>query len=234
MYHRPTLEGPDGPQVANLSASGSLWKDALILRDDVSHSMWSQLEGRALKGPAAGTRLATYPFERTTWGAWKAKHPNTLVLEKEAESRQPQSVYASYFSDPQAFGVLGTGNPDERLPGKELVLGVRGTHDRVAVPLRALERDGAGAVAFQLDGEQAICVYDREHDAARCFRAAGATPLVYGEDPSPVIARGDARWDLEGRPLAGGDGTPLEAVDATPVFWFAWAEAYPMSRIERP
>jgi hypothetical protein len=225
------IESQDGPTYANLSASGSLWKDALILRDDVSHSLWSQLEGWAVRGSQEGAQLETYPFERTTWGAWKSRHPDTQVLFKPTDSRRAHSVYASYFSDDEALGIFGTDNPDDRLPGKELVIGVRHAGATVAVPLAELKR--AGGVAFELDDGQAICVWDGVTEAARCFRTAGTEPFSIETGDAAIVTRGESRWQLDGRPL-GESRAPLQQLDATPVFWFAWAAAYPATRVERP
>lgn len=248
MYRRPSIKAKAGDEtrVANLSASGSLWKDALILRDDVAHSLWSQLEGRAIRGSQRGESLATYPFERTTYRAWKERHPETLVLLKESAARgRTTSVYASYFNDDDRMGIFGSENPDARLEGKALVLGVQGAREKVAIPIQELRR--ARWISFDFESGQAICVYDQQHDAIRCFRAPQSTPFKLvgpagmgdpaigsGEEESRnLITLGDDAWDLQGLPAAAGL-QPLPVVDTTPVFWFAWAQAHPSTRVERP
>jgi hypothetical protein len=233
VYRRPEIETDEGAQAANLSASGSLWKDALIMRDDVSHSMWSQLEGRAVKGPATGQTLATYPFERTTYAAWKAKHPNTLVLKKDPRAQQRRaSVYASYFADDEALGVFDSTNPDERLPGKALVLGFVGNAEQVALPMRGLRE--RGWVGFELDGEPVVCVFEDDTKTHRAFRMGrhGAA-VVEGDGEERVIVAGDDRWQLNGAPLTAEVGA-LAPLVHTPVFWFAWVQGYPGTRIVEP
>ena len=232
MYRRPAIESPDGVQFANLSASGSLWKDALIMRDDVSNSMWSQLEGWALKGSERGSRLDTYPFERTTYAAWKARYPNTLVLRKEAGERdQRQSVYADYFSNEGALGIFGTPNPDERYPGKKLVLGFIGQGEQVAIPYDELKRKGWAS--FELDGKPAICVHDRERQAVRGYLTADGPARVESAGDAHLIVAGDQRFGLDGEPRADGVAA-LEPLLHTPVFWFAWAQGFPETRVVTP
>jgi hypothetical protein len=52
----------------------------LVLVDDATGSFWSQVLGRAICGPREGDRLTVRPSTVTTWGAWRAAHPETDVL----------------------------------------------------------------------------------------------------------------------------------------------------------
>lgn len=101
--------------------------------DRVTGSLWSQVKGEAVAGPLKGKRLAHLPSELTTWTDWKRRHPDTLVLVK---PRQAGSAYADYHDDPGKIGVLGTVNPDPRLPAKTLVLGIEHNDRYAAIPIR--------------------------------------------------------------------------------------------------
>ena len=48
--------------------------------DELTGSFWSQGIGRAICGPAAGTDLEIVPSTVTTWGEWRADHPEGEVL----------------------------------------------------------------------------------------------------------------------------------------------------------
>ncbi len=48
--------------------------------DHETQSIWSQPWGRAINGDLIGTELLLLPSQLTTWGAWKAERPNTLVM----------------------------------------------------------------------------------------------------------------------------------------------------------
>jgi len=52
----------------------------LVMLDDVTGSYWSQFLGRAICGPAEGTRLEIRPSTVATWGDWRRDHPATDVL----------------------------------------------------------------------------------------------------------------------------------------------------------
>lgn len=60
--------------------SGLLYQQNLLLFDQETESLWSQLRGQALTGPLAGTPLRLLPVSMTTWRNWQAEHPQTLVL----------------------------------------------------------------------------------------------------------------------------------------------------------
>lgn len=60
--------------------SGLLYQRNLLLFDHATESLWSQLLGRAVAGPLAGTSLRLLPVNMTTWRSWKAEHSQTLVL----------------------------------------------------------------------------------------------------------------------------------------------------------
>jgi hypothetical protein len=113
-----------------------LWRDALIMYDRATDSLWSQVDGTAVAGPAKGRRLQELPSELTTWGDWKRRHPDTVVLVKPAVSASP---YEDYFADRERIGVRGSTNPDPRLPGKELVIGLERNGRFAAVPLSLVE-----------------------------------------------------------------------------------------------
>jgi uncharacterized protein DUF3179 len=113
-----------------------LWRDALIMYDRATDSLWSQVSGTAVAGREKGKRLQELPSELTTWREWKRKHPDTLVLVKPA---LPGSLYQDYFADSERIGVRGSINPDPRLPGKELVIGLERNGRFAAVPLSLVE-----------------------------------------------------------------------------------------------
>src|SRR5437899_6362528 len=114
-----------------------LWRDALIMYDRATDSLWSQVNGTAVAGREKGKRLQELPSELTTWGQWKRRHPDTFVLVKPALTG---SAYEDYFADAEGIGVRGSTNPDPRLPGKELVIGIEHNGRFAAVPLSLVEQ----------------------------------------------------------------------------------------------
>jgi hypothetical protein len=100
--------------VLEFGFSGLLYNSNPLLYDrrpdSAASSLWSQLDGRAVAGPAAaaGRSLALHHAALTTWGQWSDHHPDTLVLAplerlKRLYKRDP---YHSYFgSDVLRFPV---------------------------------------------------------------------------------------------------------------------------------
>jgi hypothetical protein len=121
------LEG----KTLELGVSGALYRDSLVLYDRETGSYWSQIDGKALRGPLTGKKLSEVPSMVTTWGQWRKEHPQTLLLRPEPRPRV--SPYEQYFSDPQKLGVLGTKNADPRLAGKTWVWGIADASGAIAI-----------------------------------------------------------------------------------------------------
>ena len=69
----------DGQRLT-LVVSGFLWEYSMVLIDAETRSLWTQVAGRALRGPLEGKRLTRLPTTVTTWSNWKALHPTTDVI----------------------------------------------------------------------------------------------------------------------------------------------------------
>ena len=81
MYERPVLADEEP---TTFGVSGKLWRSALVMYDRQTRSLWSQVNGTAMVGGSEGTKLAELPSTLTTWGEWRHRHPDTLVLVKTA------------------------------------------------------------------------------------------------------------------------------------------------------
>lgn len=91
--------------------SGLLYNSNTLLYDEekvlagarpVGVSLWSQLQFRAVAGPAcaAGESLTVVPSFLVTWGDWRRAYPETTVLAPENTvmfERYKTDVYGSYF-----------------------------------------------------------------------------------------------------------------------------------------
>lgn len=60
--------------------AGRLFMRAMTWYDHRTESIWSQPWGRAIEGELIGTELFLLPSQLTTWGSWRAEHPNTLAM----------------------------------------------------------------------------------------------------------------------------------------------------------
>jgi hypothetical protein len=226
VYVRPEIDG----RVTTLGVSGKLWRDSLIMYDRATRSLWSQVLGEAVAGPLKGQRLEVVPSEVVSWGEWKRRHPDSLVL-----TRPPLrgSAYADYHRDPGRIGVTGTRNPDRRLSGKVLVFGMQEDGRSAAVPFPLLERQpvlnaeafGRPIVVFSPRGEHAALAYDRVVDGKplRFEQVPGTARLTVRDVETGSI------WSWEDGACVQGpfEGRLLSRITGTPVYWGIWAQFHP-------
>lgn len=225
-----------GGETFTLGVSGSLWKDALIMFDRETESLWTQVTGEALRGPKEGERLELIPSVVTTWGRWRQEHPETLVLVRDPGLDRSER-YQEYDRSPDILGIFGTVNPDERAGGKEMVLGVApGVLDNVRPVAYRIDRI---TILDDVIGDTpVVVVVDRDEKSARIFRrTAGGRELHFQDRPGKperVLEEGTGTtWDLVAGLAVEGDlaGARLEPVRAIRAFWFAWAAFYPASEV---
>jgi len=77
-------------------------QDGFVLWDRETESLWWPLIGKAVSGPLLHTPLKVYDERRwaqTSWGSWKARHPNTLVLKRDQDFERPKT-WPKYEIDP--------------------------------------------------------------------------------------------------------------------------------------
>ncbi|MBI3827342.1 MAG: DUF3179 domain-containing protein [Candidatus Rokubacteria bacterium] len=233
-----------GDVTLDFGTSGKVYKSDLVMYDRQSHSLWAQMEGRALVGQRAGTRLALVPANTIAFADWKAAHPDGKVLSRETGHQRQYGAnpYGSY-DQPELRPFLFNGRPDTRRPPKERVVGVKIGETAKAYPWPilaerrvlhdAIDRE-ALVIFFQPGALSAL-------DDARIerSRAVGATAvysrMLDGKSLTFEANEGGFRdretgttWNLLGRgvkgPLA---GRRLRAIPHVDAFWFAWAAFHP-------
>lgn len=163
-----------GSEAQEFGVSGRLWQSNLLMYNRAgssdSESLWSQVLGEAVVGPNTGERLRVIPSDIARWGAWRAAHPDTVVLSEDTGAarsygRDPYGDY--YTSESVSFGATFT---DTRLHPKALVHGIEVDGRFKAYEDEALKRvsrledsfagasvvatvNESGAVRFEKDGE---------------------------------------------------------------------------------
>jgi hypothetical protein len=86
--------------------SGLLYQSNLLMYDrgatPADESLWSQLQARAVAGPAADAArgLTLVPFALARWDQWQAAHPATTVIAPVPGdgTKYGEDVYRSYFN----------------------------------------------------------------------------------------------------------------------------------------
>ena len=231
-------------RVLDFGTSGKLYKSDLVMYDRQTDSLWTQMEGRAIVGALAATRLRPLPANTISYADWKVARPAGLVRSRETGSERrygvnPYTSYDAAATPPFAF----TGRLDGRLPPKERVVGVVLGGEARAYPWPALIRQpvvhdtlgGEPLVVFYRPGAlSALDAKEIEHS-----RGVGATaayrPVVDGKRLTFQVAGNGfrdretgTRWNLLGQGLRGRlAGQQLPAILHVDAFWFAWAAFHP-------
>ncbi|MCI2432388.1 DUF3179 domain-containing protein [Candidatus Acetothermia bacterium] len=78
VFARPAVNG----RLLAFGVSGRLYKSDLVMYDRQTGSFWSQIEGRAIMGPLAGTELESLPMEIVPWRVWKEHFSLSFVLSR--------------------------------------------------------------------------------------------------------------------------------------------------------
>lgn len=168
MAYRAEVKGRE----LRFGVSGLLYNSDLLLYDRETESLWSQVLARALSGPLRGTRLETLPLAHTTWGDWKKRHPDTLVLSMDTGHARDytRNPYAGYEDRPELvfpvkFRASGY-HPKERVIGIEIDGGFK------AYPFVELAK-GPEEIRDALAGRQITVRFDSAHESGAVYGPSG-------------------------------------------------------------
>ena len=144
-----------GDEVLTFGVSGLLWQSNQLLYDrrEVigTESLWSQLQARAIAGPAAeeGLSLQPIPFEYTTWEDWSTRHPEPTVLAPDpvmARDYLRKPYLSSYAKQELRFPADPYPPPGELPPWSRIAVVPGPDGERRPVPLPPSDRDPRGTV----------------------------------------------------------------------------------------
>jgi hypothetical protein len=223
--------------VARFGVSGLLLHNNLVMFDEATGSLWSQMCALAGDGDREGTRLVQVPAVEMRWAAWKARYPTSLVVSGDTghDRDYRQNPYELYeLNDLLLFPLPDS--LDVRRPMKERVLGVPDGAGGIAFPFGELAGSAATTVVQTEVGDTIVQVlWDEDAGAAMAFhrRTESGREAVLRPDGLGFVDAGGTTWNLAGRAVAG----PLQGERLVPVegafvaFWFAWSAFHPLTRI---
>jgi len=125
----------------DFEVSGLLYQSDVLMFDQQTESLWSQVAMQAVSGSLMNTALEWLPSEQMTWAAWRAKYPQGEVLSTQTGFRRDYSdeAYARYKQSPNTMFPVPSHRTE--LPEKEWVIGVLVDGEAKAYPLKALSRN---------------------------------------------------------------------------------------------
>lgn len=221
--------------VTTFGVSGLLWRNDLVMYDEATESLWSQIIATAINGERTGDELELVPSTLTTLGKWRADHPDTAVLRPPPESGTVTNGAGvrDYTRDPYAgyesSGRVGIGGQfdDDRLHPKAEVLGIVHGDVARAYPLEAVVE--ADVINDVVDGLPVVVTVVDETAVAYVRRVDGTTLAFEAADQDHLWAGGSHWRRATGIAIDGPlDGTRLtQANEVSPLFWFAWLDFHP-------
>ena len=118
--------------------------------DRATRTLWHQFTGTPIIGELVGSgiELGYFPTARTTWGDWRAEHPDTTVITREGSRYPPwtythekdeKSIYWDYRADPETMFPIAF--RDDVLAPKAEVLGVTVKGIDKAYPIELLRQE---------------------------------------------------------------------------------------------
>ena len=244
--HRQQLEveEPVAAIEASFGISGMLYNANVIMFDDSSSTLWSQLLGEAVVGTLTGLKLVRYPSQLISFGDFLEAFPQGQVLSRDTGYARGygSSLYIGYDQESSPLFHF-RGQLDERLPAKARVVALELGGIAMAFPFERLEVERVadselGGIPLTVwwqrgtrsaldtanlsEGRDvgAVAVYRRDLDGRQLsFRWDGA---------AFVDAETGSRWDLLGQAVEGPlSGAKLEPLLHYSTLWFAWAAFHP-------
>lgn len=215
-----------------LGTSGFLYRSNKLMYDHETKSMWSTLKGRPVVGKLVGKGIQLKPryVVTTTWGQWKADHPDTDVLSLRTGHRRDYGegvAYKSYFAtDELMFNVPKV---DKRLKNKDEVLIVRtGGVEPIAISSTFLSKN---RIYHDKMGDSTFVVVTDQAGANRVYES-GKIEFDRHADKTHVLSKDGKRWTVTEDALISDDKTEsLKRLPAHRAFWFGWFADHPDVRL---
>jgi len=203
-------------------SSGLLYRSNKLMFDRGTNSLWNQFTGQPVVGTLAESdiRLETLPLVTTTWGKWRAQHPDTKVLDVNTgfeRDYEPGKPYGKYFNS-RAL-MFPTLTKDRQLKQKSEVFGLRLSGFNRAWPLKSFR---GGRVINDQVGVLKVVLIGKE--STRTVRAYRRGEYSFSNDTSneKIVYSNDEAWQITESQLIGPRGEKLSRLPGHLAYWFAW------------
>lgn len=158
----------------DFGVSGLLYNSDVLLYDRATESLWSQILGQAISGERVGTMLSPIPITHTTWGAWRERHPQSLVMSDDTGFSRDyrRDPYAGYEKSRHTYFAVNNEAPDNYHP-KEIVVGLEHGGVFKAYPFIELDRHGKARFSDTLGGKRFDFHWDADNRSVTIRDAGG-------------------------------------------------------------
>jgi hypothetical protein len=163
-------------RTTSFGTSGMLYNSNLVMYDRATKSLWPQLFGVAVRGDLKGQRLTEVGGAvSTTFGRWKAKYPDGVVLSKDTGHARAYGTWPYGDYDTTGDPFFPVRFRDDRLPSKKLVVGVRSGGAALAIPKDEFTQRKEANI--DVGGRALVARYDADLDAVRVLDRKTEDPV---------------------------------------------------------
>ncbi len=242
---------PDG-QTYTFGSSGFLFRSNKLMYDRQTRTLWNQLTGEPVLGPLAGEgepalELELLPVVLTSWEAWQAEHPDTVVLDIQTDYQRtytPGAAYGGYFASSET--MFPVWQRSDLLGTKDRIYALRLDGVPKAYPLALLAEAGVvndtladtPVVLVALRGTVEVDGFDRRvgdvnYEAGGEVRAydRGRHTFATGPDPGTVLDEAGRSWQVTEDALLGPDGEQAPRLGGHLAYWFGWYTFFPQTLV---
>jgi len=216
--------------------SGLVYRSRRVLYDQETNSLWDQLTGHSIAGPAITEDLSLTPHTllRTTWAEWAARHPNTTVLALDTGTIRNYKPGAALAEDSDTLNPLFPApipiptSDSDTIEAKTLIVGLSIEGESRAYPITFV--DSLGILHDTLGGEDIALISRGPGLGVTAYREHEIT-FDYLTGPTDALEAIDLegdRWFLDEEKLVSViDSRLRRALPLRIAYWFAWQDAYP-------
>lgn len=197
-----------------------------IMQDEETGSWWQQVSGEAIQGPLKGQKLKPVLHDEIAFATWKQEQPQGRVL-RPNPAIEAKGGYKPWEEETAKFPVRVTTPIDQRLPPREVVIGIKVNNAAKAYPLAALQKQSP--ITDTIGGVPVVIVADVDGQSVRAFeRNVDGRKLEFFAKPNVAPLRladkeTGSEWDFTGKAVSGElSGKQLKKIYVLKDYWFDW------------
>jgi hypothetical protein len=233
-------------------SSGFLFRSNKLMYDRQTRTLWNQLTGEPVLGPLVDTagpalQLELLPVVLTTWEAWQAQHPDTVVLDIQTGYERPYlpgAAYGGYFASTET--MFPVWQRSSLLETKARIYALRIDGVPKAYPLATLAQEGVvndtladtPVVLVAPRGAVEVAGFDQRlggvsYEAGGEVRAynRGEHTFTSGPDLGAVLDEDGRSWRVTEDALVGPDGEAAPRLGGHLAYWFGWYAFFPQTLV---
>lgn len=218
-------------KTSTFGVSGLLFNNNLMPYDRETNSTWSQLLNASVNGSLRDQKAELMQVIEMPWSDWKVLYPNSQVLSRETGFSRSYGFYpyGGYRSTNDL--LFPTSNSDNRIFGKERVLGLIVNQKSKVYPFDALPTSGAfDLIEDSFEGQDLIVVGNNSFMQAFSVNGIeGASSFQLTNASLPSLIEDDLGniYDVFGEVVSGpNEGERLDILESYMGFFFAFPAFY--------